>query len=57
MRQVRDGNVAAFELLYEMYFNRIASYAYRFVKDDEVAREIAQEIFLKIWEKKVFFVC
>ena len=52
IQQVKEGNVAAFELLYEMYFNRMASYAQRFVKDNEIAREIGQEVFLKIWEKR-----
>jgi RNA polymerase sigma-70 factor (ECF subfamily) len=52
LARLKDGNPAAFEALYEMYFKRVASYACRFLKDTETAYEITQEVFLKIWEKK-----
>jgi len=42
----------AFDEIYEFYWYRIYLVAYRRLKNKEIAEEIAQDIFLKLWEKK-----
>jgi RNA polymerase sigma-70 factor, ECF subfamily len=48
--RIKLGDKQAFELLFRKYYIRICSFANKFVNDPETAREIAQEVFIKIWE-------
>jgi RNA polymerase sigma-70 factor (ECF subfamily) len=50
MLRFKDGDQAAFDLLFTRYTPAIISFAYRFVRDREVAEELAQEVFLKVYE-------
>lgn len=50
--QVEDGKREALEALYDKYHKLIFSFAYRMVKNKELAEEIVQEVFIKIWTKK-----
>lgn len=50
--QVEDGQREALEALYDKYHKLIFSFAYRMVKNKELAEEIVQEVFIKIWTKK-----
>ena len=49
------GDETAFEALIKRYLNLIYGYAFRFVKDQQTAEDITQDVFLKIWKnvKKV----
>ena len=44
----------SFETLFKNYYPRLFGYAIRFVKNDDIARDIIQECFLKIWEKRAY---
>jgi len=50
--QLRQGDHHAFEKLYHSYKLRIARNLYRLLKSDELAEEMMQEFFLKIWENR-----
>ncbi|HEV8538980.1 MAG TPA: sigma-70 family RNA polymerase sigma factor, partial [Bacteroidota bacterium] len=39
-----------FDELYTMYGERILRLAYRFTRDEEAARDLTQEIFIKVYE-------
>lgn len=52
LQEIKDGNDEAFEFLFNSYYPRLRGYAARFVKDDEMVRDIIQESFLKFWEKR-----
>lgn len=52
LQEIKDGNDEAFEFLFNSYYPRLRGYATRFVKDDEMVRDIIQESFLKFWEKR-----
>jgi len=41
-----------FEMLFRSYFKSLTHFAQRYVKDFETAKEIAQEAFISLWEKR-----
>lgn len=47
---IRKGDEDMFEKVFHGYFERICCFARDYVSDREVAREIAQEAFIKLWE-------
>ena len=47
--EIRKGNNQAFEYLFKAYYPRLRGYAIRFVEDEETARDIIQECFLRFW--------
>jgi RNA polymerase sigma-70 factor (ECF subfamily) len=50
MLRFRDGDVEAFESLFSRHMRAIVNYACRFVHNRETAEELAQEIFIKVYE-------
>ncbi|MBA7540515.1 hypothetical protein ES705_32814 [subsurface metagenome] len=44
--QVKKGNKPAFETLFRKYYEVIARFIYRYVKDSDTAEEITQELFI-----------
>ncbi len=49
---LKEGDQSAFEELYKSYPARILKRLIRLVKDEEIAKEMLQDIFLKVWEKR-----
>jgi RNA polymerase sigma-70 factor (ECF subfamily) len=43
----------AFEKAYSQYLHRLVFYAVSFVRDGEAAESLVQDVFLKLWEKRV----
>ena len=41
-----------FESIFKEYFTILTYYAIKFVKDDDMAKEIVQNVFLNLWEKR-----
>ncbi len=41
-----------FENLFKTYFPRLKSFSFKFVVDQDVAEDLVQEVFLKIWENR-----
>jgi RNA polymerase sigma-70 factor (ECF subfamily) len=50
--QLRAGNQEAFTILYNQFSGAIYFNVLKMVKDETVAEEIVQEIFIKIWQKR-----
>jgi len=50
--QVQQGNKKAFNALYEKYWDKVYANAYKRLKDEDQAKDIAQEIFVSIWLNK-----
>jgi RNA polymerase sigma-70 factor, ECF subfamily len=50
--QIRNGDEKAFETLFRSYFNQLLQYAREILKDHCAAEEIAEEIFLHLWENR-----
>lgn len=49
---LKEGDILAFDALYEKYCKRIFAFIIRYVKFEADAEEIVQEVFLKIWENR-----
>ena len=48
----REGEEDSFEILFNHYYSKLCTYAIIFVKYQDVAEEIVQETFIRIWEKR-----
>ena len=46
----KSGNGEAFSQLYEAYFDRVYRFIFFRVTDDEIAEDLASQVFLKAWE-------
>jgi RNA polymerase sigma-70 factor (ECF subfamily) len=51
IEEVRQGDHSAFEYLVRRYENRLLGVLLRFVRDRELARDLAQETFLRVYER------
>ncbi len=50
MLRFKGGDTEAFDQLFSRHTRPIVNFAYRFVRDRQLAEELAQEIFLKVYE-------
>ena len=47
--RIRAGDMAAFESLYRTYWQRLYTFAFRYVGSKEEAEDVAQDVFYRIW--------
>lgn len=47
--RIRDGNVSAFEQLYQMYAEELWRHAYRILQERDVAEDVVQDVFVSLW--------
>lgn len=52
LQKVSEGNTSAFTSLVDGYWNQLYSHALAYVKNSEKAKEITQDVFLKIWQNR-----
>ncbi len=52
IHQLNTGNELVFEKVFKQYFKALQNYAYTILNDLDVAEEMVQNVFLKIWEKR-----
>lgn len=52
IRQLKKGQITAFNELFYAYSSRLYHFAFGYLKSKEEAEELVQEIFSKIWEKR-----
>lgn len=53
IERFQNGETAAFNFIFDKYKSKVLGLAYRFVGQREAAEDIAQDVFIKIFEKKV----
>ncbi len=51
-KRIRKGDIKAFDLLYHTYSQKLYGFAFSMLKNHDDAKEIVQDTFLKIWEKR-----
>lgn len=49
---LKEGNMVAFDTIYEKYCRRLFGFVIRYVKQEPDAEEIVQDVFVKIWENR-----
>jgi len=52
IQQLQTGSEKAFTTLYDKYSQQLYRNILRLVKDDDIAQELLQDLFLKIWESR-----
>ncbi|MCL2660202.1 MAG: sigma-70 family RNA polymerase sigma factor [Acidobacteriaceae bacterium] len=52
MLELRSGNMAGFDYLVQKYRNQIVHFMYRMVRNQAVAEELAQEVFLRVYRSR-----
>lgn len=51
MHRVAQGDEAAFRHLYEKYLDAVYSMALKITRDPNMAEDVAQEVFLRLWQR------
>lgn len=49
---ISSGNMEAFNQVFSRYYDRIYATALQYCKVDTLAEDVAQQVFLKLWEKR-----
>lgn len=52
IQQLHSGSRQAFETVFRTYYKMMCTFAVYYTKDGEIAEEIVQDLFCKIWEKR-----
>lgn len=52
LKQIKADNMSAFDALYEKYWEQVYNAAFKRLKDPDYAKDITQDIFLKIWDNR-----
>ena len=52
VRELAKGNLLAFNSLFREYSNRLYRFAFGYLKSEDEAEELVQEVFTIIWEKR-----
>ncbi|MBB3968073.1 RNA polymerase sigma factor [Mucilaginibacter phyllosphaerae] len=52
VNRLRNGDERAFNTLYHTYFKPLYGKVFSMVKDEAIADELIQELFLKVWQKR-----
>jgi RNA polymerase sigma-70 factor (family 1) len=52
LQQVACGDERAFRVLFNQYHHKLGSYIFHIMKSEELAQEVVQDVFLKIWTNR-----
>ncbi len=55
LKELQSGNPRAFEKIFRENYLRLCQYSNTFVRDEDKAQSLAQNVFLKLWETKHTF--
>ncbi|MGS2737656.1 RNA polymerase sigma factor [Sinomicrobium sp. M5D2P17] len=53
LAELKKGNKSAFEEIFNRYWKRLFSYAYKIYEDEVVCEDMVQEIFIRLWERSM----
>ena len=56
LRQLIAGDAEAFREVYNKYNKKVFSFAYYLTKSKDIAEDVVQEVFIKVWEKICIFL-
>lgn len=49
---IRNGDVKSFKLLFDSYYSKLCEFVIGFVRSSEVAEDVVQDLFLKVWDQR-----
>ncbi len=49
---IQAGKEEAFKDLFYQYFSEMVNWAYHYVRDEAIAKDMAQDVFFKIWDRR-----
>jgi len=52
IKNIRKGDITAFEALFHQYYPKLYQQAFHLIGQREVAEELVQDVFIKIWERR-----
>ncbi len=52
IEKLREGDVDAFDQVYQRYAGRLYAFSMKYLKSKEEAEELVQSVFLKVWENQ-----
>lgn len=52
IEKLRNGDVEAFDQVYQRYAGRLYAFSMKYLKSKEEAEELVQSVFLKVWENQ-----
>lgn len=52
VERLRNGDVTILEYLFDLYFSALARYAYLFVQNEDMAKDMVQEVFYNLWKNR-----
>ena len=50
--KIKQGNILAFDTLFTRYYKNLSFYSNKIIRNGEIAEDIVQELFIKIWENR-----
>lgn len=52
IKLLKKGDIAAFDAIYNQYCHKLHQFVFMYLKQEEDAEEVVQEVFIKIWESR-----
>lgn len=52
LKNMVEGNKEAFKQIFDTYYKSIFLFVLKYVKNKEIAEDVSQEVFIKVWENK-----
>lgn len=52
LTQLKSGNHSAYNEIYNRYFDLMFIFAYKKLRDEELSKDFAQELFVSLWNKR-----
>ena len=52
LAELQKGNERAFDFVFNEYYSSLSRFSYSFVKDQDKAESLVQEVLIKLWEKR-----
>lgn len=52
IKLLKKGDIAAFDAIYNKYCHKLHQFVFMYLKQEEDAEEVVQEVFIKIWESR-----
>lgn len=52
LNELQKGNERAFDTFFKQYYKPLCQFSYSFIKDQDTAESLVQEVYVKLWEKR-----